>query len=409
MLARMALRTGRRRGGARRARRIALFTLIGACAIALLVVVAFAVRLAVGPISLMAFAPDIEEKLSERLYYAYKIEFDDVTFAWRGGVTSAEIRFEGVRVRDYSSEVIATIPAVATRGDLFAVLKGEGGIKSITVERPKVRWIESPGGAIRFDIGADQPGLSGKILEDFLITLASAPDPSASSRPLPEIEAVDSEILIANELTNSSYRIRNAHVVAHPDRNGVKATYEFDLDLADKTVHLDAESLYRTDNQRIGLTLHFSDIAPNDLRGAVPMPAWLASIQTPLSGIAELDMDRLFHIGRVDLEASGGGSGGIAVSAVVNDEGVIGKGTMFLPRRAAADLAEHWPKGIDGNGPNWLRGLGEGSEGLRLKAEGTVKPDAIALAGMVEPDGNAIRVTGALDRPTLFIDRADDQ
>ena len=398
----------RRARQARRIRRIVQFTLAGLVAIVALAAAAIAARLAVGPVSIMALAPSIQEKLSERLYYAYRIEFDDVTIAWRGGSAPVEVRLESVRIRDYSSDVIATIPAIATHGEPFALLKGEGGINSITVERPKIRWIESAGGAIRFDIGADQPGMSGKILEDFLITIASAPDPTIDARPLPKIEAVDADILIANELDGTSYRMTNAHIIGIPDRLGVRATYAFDLALGSTVTRLTAESLFKTADQRIDLIVRFDGLAPSDLKGALPMPAWLAAIDTPFGGIVEFDMDRLFHIGRVDLDASGGGSG-IAVSARVDQHEVFVEGTVIAARRDVSVLADKWPHEIQGGAPEWLLGNQGGSEEIRIKAEGTVKDGVMALDGRVEPDGAPVTISGTIDEPRLVIDSSQNE
>ena len=81
----------------------------------------------------------------------------------------------------------------------------------------KIRGIKAAGVTIKLDIGANKPGGSGKTLEDFLITLASALGPGEDQEIiLPEMRIVHADILLGNEVDNSSIRIFDADILVAP-------------------------------------------------------------------------------------------------------------------------------------------------------------------------------------------------
>ncbi|MDP6587827.1 MAG: hypothetical protein QF666_00075, partial [Alphaproteobacteria bacterium] len=153
-----------------------LLALAGVLAAAILITAALTARLAVGPVSVAFMGPDLRESLGEKLYYAYDVKFDDLELRWSDGLGNTGLALVGVRVADSSAQDIASVPEIVVGLSPAGIIGGDMKPKAITVVAPRIRWIKTAGGAIKFDIGADKPGESGKILEDFLITMASAPD-----------------------------------------------------------------------------------------------------------------------------------------------------------------------------------------------------------------------------------------
>ena len=81
----------------------------------------------------------------------------------------------------------------------------------------KIRGIKAASVTIKLDIGANKPGGSGKTLEDFLITLLSALGPEEEQEIiLSEMRIVHADILIGNEVDNSSIRIFDTDTLVAP-------------------------------------------------------------------------------------------------------------------------------------------------------------------------------------------------
>ena len=278
----------------------------GVLALAILIAAALTARLAVGPISIAFLGPDLREALSEQVYYAYDVKFDDLELRWSDGNGNTGVALVAVRVADYSLQDIATVPEIIVGLSPGSMIGGDMKPEAITVVAPKIRWIKTTGGAIKFDIGAKKPGDSGKILEDFLITLASAPDPEEGKKKvLPEMRIIDAEIEIGNEVENSSLRISDADILVAPHAKGVRSTFELAIETASQPVHISAEALYRTKDQRIELALKFKDLALDGLDALFPGPVPGPIMREPVSGSIQLDMDKFFSVDAAEFELNG--------------------------------------------------------------------------------------------------------
>ncbi len=218
----------------RRFRNYTLLALASVLAVAILVTAALTARLAVGPVSVAFMGPDLRESLGEKLNYAYDVKFDDLELRWSDGHGNTGLALVGVRIAYYSLQDIASVPEIIVGLSPAGIIGGDMKPKAITVVAPRIRWIKTAGGAIKFDIGADKPGDSGKILEDFLITLAAAPEPQEGEKKiLPEMRIIDAEITIGNEVDNSSLLVSDADILIAPHAKGVRSTFELALNFTD--------------------------------------------------------------------------------------------------------------------------------------------------------------------------------
>jgi len=278
-------------------RRYVLFSLNGVLAATILVAAALTARLTVGPISVAFLGPGLREALSGQVYYAYDMKFDELELRWSDGHGNLALALIDVRAADYSLQDIASAPEISVGLSPSGLIGGDRKPKAIRVVAPKIRWVKAAGGAIKFDIVADKPGDSGKILEDFLNTLASAPNPEGGQEIiLPEMRIVVADILIGNEVDNSSIRILGADILVAPHAKGVRSVFELSIETAASPVLISAEGLYRTKDQRIELALNFKDLALDDLGALLPGTVPDMFVSEPMSGSIKLAMDRLFSI-----------------------------------------------------------------------------------------------------------------
>jgi len=420
--------------------------------LALLVICALVARLAVGPLSINWLADSIRERLGERLYYAYDVEFSDVLLDWSKGGGALGLRLEGVKIHDYSKEVIGEVPALVAEVPLGALLSGRTTPTELRLERPAIRWLATTGGAVKFDIGGSRPGISGKILEDIMILLAAAPGSAPEvdqERPTaPTLVLEDADITIGSEVDGSTLHAPAARIVASPDGAGVRTVYDLTLDgTSGAPARLLARSLFRTADQRIALEVEVSGVRPRELVALVPVLGPISGLDAPASGTVALEMDKYFTIGSGSFDVtfgpgrlrhvgwgldvpveSGHLAGQLADSArdVAFETVFLDFGSTTLSGRLDIDgdgqrqrfgldatisaldraaVARQWPATVRGNAAYWLGMTPEAMAPLRLTLTGShgVADDALLVDGVIEPPPTRVRVAGTLAAPMIDV------
>ena len=386
-------------------RRYVLFSLGGVLAAAILVAAALTARLAVGPISVAFLGPDLREALSEHVYYAYDMKFDELELRWSDGHGNLALALIDVRVADYSLQDIASVPEIIVGLNPSGLIGGDRKPQAITVVAPKIRWIKTTGGAIKFDIGADKPGDSGKILEDFLIMLVSAPDPEeGQEKILPEMRIVDAEIMIGSEVDNSSLRILDADILVAPHAKGVKSVFELSIETTASPVLISAIGFYRTKDQRIELALSFEDLALDSLRALLPDTVPHPITNETLSGSIRLDMDKFFSVDAVEFNLKGKalslvGHARLEANAVLLEaEGILANSSLIA-------LSEGWPAGLGPQFDAWIANGGSPEKSAELSLEGSVHrfDQSLRLTGTIGSPETKFTVSGFTDQPVVAI------
>ena len=388
--------------------RIAKYPLLaigGVLALAIIVAAALTARLAVGPISVAFLGPDLREALSEQVYYAYDIKFDDLELRWSDGYGNTGLALVAVRIADYSLQDIATVPEIIVGLSPGGMIGGDMKPKAITVVAPKIRWIKTTGGAIKFDIGADKPGDSGKILEDFLITLASAPDPEeGKENVLPEMRIINAVIEIGNEAENSSLRISDADILVAPHAKGVRSTFELAVETASQPIHISAEGLYRTNDQRIELALKFKDLALDGLSALLPGPVLGPIMSELVSGTIQLEMDKFFSVDAAEFDLSGKALS-LAGHAQLESSVISLEAHGTLTKSSLKALSESWPSGFGQQFDNWITNGGNQGRDVALALEGSVNrfDQSLKISGTIGTPETPFTVSGMTAQPFFEI------
>jgi len=387
-------------------RRIPLYTMYAtgsAVGLALILAAAFIARLAIAPISLAPLSPDVREAISEKLYYAYDVKFDEFELSWSDGYGNLGLTMRTVRVADYSLQDIASVPEIVVGISPSALVTGADLVSAITVRRPRVRWIKTVGGAVKFDIGARNPGDSGKILEDFLITMAAAPDPTAGdeSKPLPELRIVDSDITISNEADGSSVHLQNANILMEPDARGVHSMFDVSLVTPAAPIHVAAEGLYRTADQKMTVTARFTDLRLRDIWPDNQAPALRFVPDEPMTGTLEIEMNKFFGIDAAVLSARGPETT-IKTEATVDVRTVTLNTSLTL---TGASTGATWPGWLRQPLAAWLTTVVDGQVPRTLSLNGEIDRFAsnVNFRGDLSPSAAPLTVTGALDAPRLLL------
>ena len=389
----------------RRFSKYILFSVGGAIALALLIAAALTARLAIGPISVAFMGPRLQEFIGESLYYAYDVKFDGLELRWSGGHGNLGLALVGVRVADYSLQDIASVPEIIIGLSPGAMIGGDMTPVGITIIAPKIRWIKTAGGAIKFDIGAKKQGDSGKILEDFLITMAAAPElDEGSKQALPEMRIVDADILIGNEAENSTLRISNGDILIAPHAEGVRSAFEFDVETASEPVHISAEGLYRTKDQRIELVVNFEDLALNGLGALLPGPVPESIMSEPVTGTIQLGMDKFFSIDTVVFSLS---SDALSLTgrAQVDASLVSLEANGTLTESSLQALRNGWPSGLGQDFDAWLASNAHQGNSFAISLQGSVHrfDQTLELLGTIGPPETPFTVSGTTDSPVIEI------
>lgn len=386
----------------RRLPRFGLFGMVGAAGLAALITGAVAARLAAAPVSLAPLAPDVRAAISEKLYYAYDVKFEDFDLLWSDGFGNLGVRLTGVAVADYSLQDIATVPEIVIGLDPWAALTGRDAVRAIAVRGANVRWIKTAGGAVKFDIGAENPGDSGKILEDFLITMASAPDPEAAGRKaLPMIRILDSRISISSEVDGPVIEIADADILVAPHTEGVRSTFDLVIDRPATPLTISAEGYYSTADQRMTVTATITDLKPRDIwpDGDTPLLAFMPD--EPLSGTMAFTMDKYFGIdgATVDLQ---GPETTIETTATADAETVRLNTRMIL---AQDSLGETWPAWMRSSLAAWISMDTSGASPRTLSLDGEIGRHSghLAMRGNLSHSGAPLSLGGTIDAPALAV------
>ncbi len=363
----------------RRFRNYTLLALASVLAVAILVTAALTARLAVGPVSVAFMGPDLRESLGEKLNYAYDVKFDDLELRWSDGHGNTGLALVGVRIADYSLQDIASVPEIIVGLSPAGIIGGDMKPKAITVVAPRIRWIKTAGGAIKFDIGADKPGDSGKILEDFLITLAAAPEPQEGEKKiLPEMRIIDAEITIGNEVDNSSLLVSDADILIAPHAKGVRSTFE--------------------------LALNFTDLALDGLAALLPGPVPGPIMSEPVSGSIRLDMDKFFAVDVAEFDLSGKALS-LAGHARLEASLVSLEAHGSLAKSSLQALSESWPAGLGREFDIWLENGGAGEGDVAVALQGSIHrfDQSLQLSGTIGSPRTPFIVSGLTDSPIVEI------
>jgi len=389
----------------RKLRNYGLLALGGVVVLAILIAAAFTARLAVGPVSVAFLGPGLRESLGEKLYYAYDVKFDDLELRWSDGNGNTGLALIGVKVADYSLQDIASVPEIIVGMSPFGMIGGDGALNAITVINPAIRWIKTAGGAIKFDIGADKPGDSGKILEDVLITLASAPDPEdEEDKTLPEMRIVDAEILVGDEVEESSLQISDADILVAPHALGVRSEFDLVIETASQPVRLSAEGLYRTEDQRIELQVNFADLALDGLSAILPGPVPGAIMREPVSGSIQFEMDKFFSIDAAEFDLTGS-TIKLAGHARLEPKLVSLKVRGSLAESSLRSLSSGWPTGLGPEFESWLAARQSDGEEVAVALEGDVHrfDQRLQLSGTLGTPETPFIVSGIAEKPVVKI------
>ena len=106
--------------------------------------------------------------------YCY-VDFDNVQTRWRPIKGTLEVHLNSTRALDYGENELATIPKVLAEVRTKSIFNEQLELQNLEFQNPRISFIRTTGGALKFDIGSSDDGSSGRVLETILIYMVTAP------------------------------------------------------------------------------------------------------------------------------------------------------------------------------------------------------------------------------------------
>ena len=276
----------------------------------LLVIVLFIITLfivcSIRPISLPFVSHFMKNELDNR-FHAYYIDFDQVKTRIRVSKGILEFHYHSTKALDYGDNVLASVPKVSIEIPIRSVFSKKVLIKNIELQNPKISFIRTTGGALKFDIGSTDDGSSGRILETILIYVATLPTNYKSGNDLLTTFRVNtSDLTLGDEITGSLLRVPNANISLNSSPEGVTCSYDFNLLARGEDLHVSGECLYKTNIEQLNLLVNLDEVRPALLTEISPQFSYLTPIEMRLSGRIKLEIDKLSNLNKAEFDLTSG-------------------------------------------------------------------------------------------------------
>jgi len=278
---------------------------LAGCLMALSAVALLLVAITLKPLPLPFLSFYLQRILDQR-YHAYEVEFDEARLRWLLLEDSLHVQLQGVRAVDFDGDVIAEVPEVLVGVAFTSLLGGDLILQEVSVRDARLGFYRTSGGAVKFDVGIGKEGAAGEILQNLLIDIAVADAAVGADAVFPKVSLLAADITLGDEVSGAYLRVPAADILLAPDSQGVRSTYDLEVETSGGRLRLSAESLYKTSDQRIDLTLELNRIRPAILAEILPRMGFLAPFEVPLSGPLSLELDKFFNVSSVNFDLVGG-------------------------------------------------------------------------------------------------------
>ena len=284
----------------------AVTTLIAAM---LLISITVLITMTIRPIPLPFLSSYIENQLNSRLH-AYYIDFDDAQTRWRPIKGTIEVHLNSVRALDYGDNLLARIPKALAEISAKTIFNKHVTLQYLELHNPKISFIHTMGGALKFDIGNSNDGSSGKVLETILINMVTAPTThTTKNESFKDLRIVNSDLILGDEVTGSLLHAPNANITLTPNNKGIGCAYDFKIFARGEYLHISGDCLYKTASEELNLLVNLNKVRPALLTEISPQFSYLTPLEVRLSGEVRLELDNLLNVKQAEFDlTSGNGS-----------------------------------------------------------------------------------------------------
>ncbi len=288
----------------------AVTTLVAAM---LLILITVLVVMTIRPIPLPFLSNYIKDQLGNR-FHAYYVDFDDAQTRWRPIKGTLEVHLNSTRALDYGDNVLASIPKVLAEVRTKSIFNDHLILQNLEFQNPRISFIRTTGGALKFDIGSSDDGSSGRVLETILIYMVTAPTTlTAINESLTDLRIVSSDLTLGDEITGSLLHAPNANITLMPNNEGIGCAYDFKVFARGEYLHISGDCLYKTASEEFSLLVNLDEVRPALLTEISPQFSYLTPLEVRLSGEVRLELDKLLTVKQAEFNLTSG-SGSLEVT-----------------------------------------------------------------------------------------------
>ena len=403
----------------RRSARVALR--IAAVAVAAVAVVGgvFVWQAMNGPVSLGLLTPRLEAMINSGLK-DMQLRFGDSVIEWSEGKNLAHLQFIDVQALDAAGNVIARVPRANLSLSGPALLRGEVAPTKVELIGVKALLVRRADGGVQlgFQIAGDKSektksnepseGVVKAVLQAML-----APKPNDTlSRYLKRFAISDAKLTIFDEETRSYWNAEKAALTFDRKTDGVVATVQAPLRLADKSTWMFAASAnYTNGSDNVALDAAFKPVRLSLLAASGAGLKALNGIDVPVQGSAACNLSMSGQLGACKLVLSAG-DGHLKLPALKKDAIHLKSAaltvTLDVPAKRYAIQELTWKGDTLGGRITGGGNFAFDAEGAlaNLTADWTAENVAIDAPMMFEGGGLALekaRFRGAFDAATKHL------
>jgi len=287
-------------------RLLRLFLIASACGVVGLAVLAW--RIVRAPLDVPFVVPALERALS-RPASGITARIAAVELVWDAAERRPMLRARDVHLVDERGETVVRLAEIAVRPSGQALLHGTFAPSTIELLAPRVRIARAADHGVALDIGESER--AGRLLEEVLAERVS----TGPARWLRRVAVREGDVLVADAATGLEWHAVDARITIDRRADGITLASSASVRLADRTVPIRAELVYRREPPGVVGTVRFDGLDPAAASTIVPegaLRSTLARIALPLDGSVHLELDGALDPRSVRVEAAGG-PGRIAV------------------------------------------------------------------------------------------------
>ena len=186
-----------------------------------------------------------------------------------------------------------------------------------------------------------------------------------------------------------------------PDARGVHSMFDVTVMTPAAPLHVAAEGLYRTADQKMTVTAQFSDLRLRDIWPDNQAPALRFVPDEPMTGTLKLEMDKFFGIEAAVLSAQGPETT-IQTEATVDVRTVTLNTSLTLTNESTGAT---WPDWLQQPLAAWLNTVVNDQASRTLRLDGGIDRFAstVNFRGELSPSAAPLTVAGALEAPRLLM------
>jgi len=271
-------------------------------------------RLAQGPVRLDFLAPHIEAALGAP--GSVPVRVGSVELLWDAQDRHLELRAYDVRVERVDEARVVTIPALAVRVSLRALLHGIVAVREIELLAPELALVREADGRLGVGLGAGEHATpSDRVLEILSRTLRWHADARPVESELRHILVRDGVLTVTDRQTGHVWRLPHVVLELRRTRAAVTGRLTCELVLAGERVPLRADASYQPGAPGPEIALAFAKLVPAAVAGELPPSApgdgiaamrdVLARVALPLEGRVHVTLDGTLHPEHVRLDLRG--------------------------------------------------------------------------------------------------------